>query len=773
MIDNIPSEMRSYQQWVVWRYEENDRGKRVKVPYNPYSGTRASTVDSQSWSLFSDCYAAYHDTGFYSGLGFVLTDNDPYTIIDLDDAKGDPALSHLQSTIYQAFDTYSERSPSGRGLHIVMRGKVPKNVRKVGVEIYSREQYMTMTGDVYWSRPISHCGVTLNDLWRYLTSCPQGVGDSAHGQGNEAGSGAQSGYGPPYSSGASAGLVTLPEEHDHAICDRAAMAVNGAKFISLYQGAWQSFYPSQSEADYALLDIIAYYSQSREQVLRIFRSSALGQRPKADRASYVNAMLRKVFDNRPPLIDTSKIVKPAHEDSSARDKDDVATPVMEYVGPVDDYAFPKGLMKDIGDFVYRQSARQVVEISNAAAIGLMAGICGRSYNISNTGTNVYLMLLAATGTGKDAMGSGISKLMGRVQRNIPDAQHFVGPGEVASAPALMRYLIKRPSFVSLFGEIGLLFKSMNGAPSTATHTNMIRRSFLKLYSMSGVDMVMHESIYADIDKNIREMKAPSLTILGESTPSTFYESMSESLVSEGLMPRFITKSYEGPRVPLNLAHGKVIADDELVYNLTHICHHSIMLNSQNRAVHVRQDEHAQSILLKFGNECDKRINDLTADNKREMWNRAHLNALKLSALASIGRNYQSPTIDAYDAHWAIRLVRSSVEMVLQRFDDGEIGEPNDDSQRRIVEKAMRDYLSKSYDDIVKTAGISRELFERGVIPYKYIHRMVIKKSAFTKDRNGSTTALKRALTVLADGGDIVEIPPQQFGLRSKLYALIK
>ena len=79
------------------------------------------------------------------GIGFVLTDYDPFTFIDLDDTKATPKQCGT-SKIFNEFESYAERSPSGNGLHIIVKGKLQSGRRRSFVEIYSSARYMTMTG---------------------------------------------------------------------------------------------------------------------------------------------------------------------------------------------------------------------------------------------------------------------------------------------------------------------------------------------------------------------------------------------------------------------------------------------------------------------------------------------------------------------------------------------------------------------------------------------------------------------------------------------------
>ena len=286
--DRIPHEMRAYPSWVLWRYEERDgSSKPTKVPYSPRFHTLASVTNSASWGTYDEAVAA-HSAGGFSGIGFVLTNDDPFAFIDLDDTKGDQAANDLQRGIFDAFDSYAERSPSGKGLHIIVKGAVARGARRESIEVYSSARYMTMTGDVYRDAPINDCGDLLHTLWAQMAGPRSDTVRPIDGPASEA---------------------------DQAIIDRMFAAANGAKARDLYEGEWQKHFGSQSEADFALIDIVAFYSHSpnREQIARIFRSSALGRRGKADRDDYVHPMIDKAFDKKPLFnIDVSTAIANAN-----------------------------------------------------------------------------------------------------------------------------------------------------------------------------------------------------------------------------------------------------------------------------------------------------------------------------------------------------------------------------------------------------------------------------------------------------------------------------
>ena len=159
-------ELAAHPQWVCWRLDVR-RGDTTKVPITP-RGSTASTTDRRTWSSFEACAAAFVQGDpklRIAGVGFVLTADDPYVGLDLDDksSKGgqpcilpDGALAPWAAAIVEAMQTYTERSPSGRGLRLICRGELPLGWRRFGqLERYDRERYLTITGQHWDGAPES------------------------------------------------------------------------------------------------------------------------------------------------------------------------------------------------------------------------------------------------------------------------------------------------------------------------------------------------------------------------------------------------------------------------------------------------------------------------------------------------------------------------------------------------------------------------------------------------------------------------------------------
>lgn len=147
LVENIPEELRRRPQWVAWKLEKRD-GKPTKVPHIAAGVGKASSTDSETWRTFEEAVQALK-TGRYDGLGFVFSSGDPYAGIDLDKCRN-PETGELEewaAKVVEDLGGYAEVSPSGKGVHIIIRGKAP-NKKRGKIEAYSSERYFTMTGRV-------------------------------------------------------------------------------------------------------------------------------------------------------------------------------------------------------------------------------------------------------------------------------------------------------------------------------------------------------------------------------------------------------------------------------------------------------------------------------------------------------------------------------------------------------------------------------------------------------------------------------------------------
>ncbi|MEX3621886.1 phage/plasmid primase, P4 family [Viridibacillus arvi] len=149
--NDIPAELKALPQWILWRFEERG-GKKTKVPYQQ-DGEMAQANNRRTWSTFATAVKFYME-GNYDGIGFVFSRQDSYIGIDIDKCVADDKPNTFATEIIDTIDSYTEFSPSGTGIHIIIKGSLPQSVMgtgrkntKHGLEIYSYGRYFTFTGN--------------------------------------------------------------------------------------------------------------------------------------------------------------------------------------------------------------------------------------------------------------------------------------------------------------------------------------------------------------------------------------------------------------------------------------------------------------------------------------------------------------------------------------------------------------------------------------------------------------------------------------------------
>ena len=251
----IPIELKQMNHWVCWGAE----GENPKIPYNPITGYKAKANDMGTWTTFEKAHKAVSE-GRYEGIGFEFADG--VVGVDLDHCIEDGKISPAAQYVTNRFDSYTEISQSGTGIHILCRGKLPGNAIKTQeIELYDTGRYFALTGNVYENRvELKDAQAAIDELYATLTEQRT----------------------KPAEKPTQAATPSLSLQ-DNEVIDIAMKSKSGGLFGELLSGQWESRYSSQSEADIAFCNMLAFFcGKNAEQMDRIFRSSGL-MREKWDR----------------------------------------------------------------------------------------------------------------------------------------------------------------------------------------------------------------------------------------------------------------------------------------------------------------------------------------------------------------------------------------------------------------------------------------------------------------------------------------------------------
>jgi primase-polymerase (primpol)-like protein len=246
----VLSELTDYPNFVLWKAVPV-QGKIKKIPLSPVSHTPASVTNPETWGTLEQALKSLK-SGKGNGIGFVFSDDDPFTGIDIDSCIVANKLTPQASELVTDFWSYTELSPSHTGLHILVQGTVPAGRRKDGIEMYSTGRYFTITTNHLKIAPdtIENRQPQLDTLYASLTT------QEAHRQ------------------------TIQPQEYqiyvsDDTVLKKAENAPNGEDFTSLFNGNIAGF-TSKSNADWQLVLRLGYWTNwDAGQMRRLFLRSKL------------------------------------------------------------------------------------------------------------------------------------------------------------------------------------------------------------------------------------------------------------------------------------------------------------------------------------------------------------------------------------------------------------------------------------------------------------------------------------------------------------------
>jgi hypothetical protein len=233
----------------------------------------------------------------YGGIGFVFTPEDDLCGVDLDGCLN-PETGEIEDwarEIIEELDSYTEVSPSGTGVHILVRGELLEGRNRKGrFETYDRGRYFTVTG-----KHLSGTPKSIESRQEELQGVVRRVfGDSSDPSvnGHREPVGAK-----PTSEPVDNGLS------DNEIVQKASHASNGEKFRRLWAGD-TSGYASGSEADQALCSLLAFWTgPDFGRIDALFRQAGL-YREKWERADYRNRTISKALESRTEFYEPARLV---------------------------------------------------------------------------------------------------------------------------------------------------------------------------------------------------------------------------------------------------------------------------------------------------------------------------------------------------------------------------------------------------------------------------------------------------------------------------------
>ncbi|TXH13012.1 MAG: DUF3987 domain-containing protein [Hyphomicrobiaceae bacterium] len=539
----IPQELKDAPNWLVWRFVEKRPGEFTKEPFDAKrAGQHARSNDSSTWSAYQIAEYAWRNSDL-SGVGFVLSPESPYICVDLDHCiSEDGQILPWAQEILDRFPSYAEISPSGRGIKIYARSSKEKHAKKSHafdgkqkVELFTQNQYLCVTGNLFGDyREITDC----TDAHAWLLDqyfAPKGppppppTRPSYH-------------YVPDTSGGLSADALAWKyiEKVEPAVSGQRGHDRTMRVACILVQGFGLSV-----EAARPILK--SYSSQclppwSEKELEHKLKSAdaqpghqtAQGLMPRGWKyAEYLERM-----PSNGPDIDISAFVRSLEQPAEVKVEAKADEPKSTKLGnfPLEEIEGIPGLLGEIIDYNLRNAIYPQPELAFAGALSLLSALTGRKVRDSrNLRTNLYILGLARTGTGKEWARDINMRIL-----DAANAAHYLGPEDLASDAAIYSQLEQQPSTLFQLDEVAQFFTMIRSGPYTPSHLGKINSSLLKLYTSS--NKPMRCTGYADASRN-RIINEPHVVLYGTNNPDGLWAALSKKSLTEGLVGRLLV--FEG------------------------------------------------------------------------------------------------------------------------------------------------------------------------------------------------------------------------------------
>lgn len=411
----------------------------------------------------------------------------------------------------------------------------------------------------------------------------------------------------------------------------------------------------------------------------------------------------KVVDHAPAIVE----LPPAPQLPAV-----TAKPVRAPRGSINPFSPEQagGLIGAIATWAMETARRPVPEFAILTATAFVATMFSRqAVGPTGAGLNLYLVGVAGPGFGKEHT----HKALQTIAMDC-GLQRLIGPGEVTSGSAIEKIARKRPVFVMPWDEMGVVLQSVNGFGSSAW-AKTIRKVLLEIFSKSTSVWSGKEHADPTKDNSSEPIYCPTVSVLGVSTPTTFYKGLTEDSLSDGFIARLIVieaknrpERHDAP--PLMTTPPSLIAavknaiaalpfDDKLKINV----------RNPSMRPHLYtvpwEDEEAERRWQAIEDWQYEQIEEHEAHEG--LIGRTAEHVVKLATVRALSRDPSAPTVTVEDIEWGYAFVQRSIDCIETGAEEHMAGSQFEELCKAIVRALKRAGGELPQSKMVRAKGVSK------------------------------------------------------------------
>lgn len=422
-------------------------------------------------------------------------------------------------------------------------------------------------------------------------------------------------------------------------------------------------------------------------------------------------------------VDLSGILKP-----NRIEKQEKEAPLFPNPGPVPDKLLSiPGFIDDVVKLSMQSAPYPNRVLSFTGALALLAFLVGRKVQDKRDNrSNIYLIALADSGTGKDHPR--------KVNFNIAFRAGVAGAiGDAfASGEGLEDALFMHPSMLFQADEFDCIFNTMKYSKDNRAES--INEKLLKFYGASNTIYPLRKKASAKKkDGTVHEIAHivnPNLVLLGTAIPQYFYESLSRRVLENGLVARCIIVE-AGKRGEAGNPQP-ITPSDSLIRAATYLANLDVngnLTNEYPKPLIITETPEATAALREVQLECDRRYNFYEAQNEgaaKALWARAHEKVCKLAMLHGISSNVYNPLITDKSVKWAWKFIDHLTRRMLYMADSYVYENVFDEKCQKVI-RMLREHggrikhaklLNRFHDSLDNLKKVVETLMEQGILTYE-------------------------------------------------------
>ena len=327
-------------------------------------------------------------------------------------------------------------------------------------------------------------------------------------------------------------------------------------------------------------------------------------------------------------------------------------------GPLpEELADVPGFITDLTEWTMSSSHSPNRTLAFAGALAMLAHLAGRTFSDgAGTRTNLYVIALAPSGSGKEAP----RRINNQLAKSLDISESLME--SVASGEALEDELVKMPSLLLQSDEIAMLFGQMRGQGRLSKALSGRLRT---LFTSSGSDYITRKK--ANVSESTQKIVNPHLTLFGTGVPEELLDGLTPQEIRNGLFGRCIILNAQDENL-----RRTPFAFDKMPRRLMEAAEYLAKLEYGKLGIVpelwiVDEDESAREVKkqsMEFFGKQRRMLAEADLKNAHAIVARIEEKISKLALIYAISENPFSPRITVRAVEWAVRFAAYVVKWML-------------------------------------------------------------------------------------------------------------